>query len=62
MAVLYHVVEFKFTEKTSVEKRNEIRDALLELKDLCVSESTKKPYILSAVGGENNSPEGLSVS
>lgn len=34
---------------------------LLALKDNCLHPTTQKPYILSATGGKNNSPEGLDV-
>jgi hypothetical protein len=35
---------------------------MLELKDQCLHPSTKTPYIKMAVGGKQNSPEGLTVS
>lgn len=62
MAVLNHVIMFKFQEDTNEEKRAEIGDAVLKLKESCISEGTDEPYILSVVGGKNNGPEQYSVS
>jgi hypothetical protein len=35
---------------------------MLALKDKCLHPTTKKPYVRMAVGGKENSPEGLAVS
>lgn len=34
---------------------------MLALKDKCVHPETRKPYIKTAMGGKQNSPEGHSV-
>ena len=34
---------------------------MLALKDSCIHPTSKKPYIKSASGGTDNSPEGLQV-
>lgn len=34
----------------------------MSLKDKCIHPTSQKPYIKSAVGGRNDSPEGLAVS
>lgn len=35
---------------------------MLNLKDSCIHPTTNEPYILSASGGVDNSPEGAQVS
>lgn len=35
---------------------------MLSLKDSCLHPTSKKPYIKSSIGGEDNSPEGIQVS
>jgi len=35
--------------------------AMLALKDKCLHPTTQKPYVKSASGGKNNSPEGHAV-
>ncbi len=35
--------------------------AMLSLKQECIHPETQQPYIISASGGENNSPENLAV-
>lgn len=39
----------------------QVCDRMLSLKDQCLHPTTKKPYIRSAVGGKENSPEKMSV-
>ncbi|OMP84667.1 hypothetical protein BK809_0001770 [Diplodia seriata] len=34
----------------------------MSLKDKCIHPTSQKPYIKSAVGGRNDSPEGMAVS
>ncbi|CAG8938043.1 unnamed protein product [Penicillium salamii] len=53
-----HIVLFQF--KLNAEEAS-IRDAcnrMAALKDTCLHPSSKKPYIKSASGGKDNSPEG----
>lgn len=38
----------------------QICDSMLALKDNCIHPTSSKPYIKSAVGGVDNSPEGMS--
>ncbi len=35
---------------------------MLALKDECLHPTTNKPYVKMAMGGKQNSPEGLTVS
>jgi hypothetical protein len=35
---------------------------MLALKDKCLHPTTNKPYVKMAMGGKENSPEGIAVS
>ncbi|KAK1226466.1 hypothetical protein PQX77_010550 [Marasmius sp. AFHP31] len=56
---IVHVVQFGFNSSTSPEKVAEMCSTMLGLKDKCIHPKTKKPYIQSAMGGIDNSLEGL---
>ncbi|KAL9942345.1 hypothetical protein D7B24_000285 [Verticillium nonalfalfae] len=59
MGPITHLVLFQFKEDAS---SSAIRDAtarMLQLKDNCVHPTSGTPYIVSAKGGKDNSPEGL---
>ncbi|KIN02848.1 hypothetical protein OIDMADRAFT_119301 [Oidiodendron maius Zn] len=59
MPKVIHIVHFKFF---STAKEDSIRNVCLRfisLKDACKHPISKQPYIVSVVGGKDNSPEGL---
>lgn len=41
---------------------NQVCDRMLALKEKCLHPTTNKPYVKMAVGGKDNSPEGMAVS
>ncbi|KAF2267610.1 hypothetical protein CC78DRAFT_530698 [Lojkania enalia] len=53
-----HIVLFQFKADASPESINDISRRMLALKDGCIHPTSKKPYIKSASGGTDNSPEG----
>ncbi|KAI0342997.1 stress responsive a b barrel domain-containing protein [Trametopsis cervina] len=55
---LFHIVLIKYQESLAPEKRTEIVNAFLALKDTCLLPDGST-YIISIEGGRNNSPEGL---
>ncbi|POR32642.1 Uncharacterized protein TPAR_07156 [Tolypocladium paradoxum] len=58
---IHHIVMFRFKADASAEAVQETCTRLLGLKDACLHPSTASPYIKSAVGGRDNSIEGLQV-
>ncbi|KAI8274657.1 hypothetical protein K4K59_010466 [Colletotrichum sp. SAR11_240] len=52
--------QFQFKELVPQEEVKAICDSMLALKDNCIHPTSSKPYIKSAVGGVDNSPEGMS--
>ena len=53
-----HVVHFGYAPEVAEEEKRKAADIMLALKNNCVKKDTKKPYIVSIIGGANNSPEG----
>ncbi|KAJ3534239.1 hypothetical protein NM208_g7626 [Fusarium decemcellulare] len=53
-----HIVLFQFKQDAAPEAIEHVCNQMLELKDNCLHPSTGKPYIRSASGGKDNSPEG----
>ncbi|KUI71969.1 putative protein Pop3 [Cytospora mali] len=68
MAII-HVVMFAFEPLAPPEdiqgdslliwSNYQVCDRMLALKDNCIHPESKKPYVKMAVGGKENSPEGL---
>jgi len=56
---IVHIVLFQFKPDASPEVVQEACKRMLALKDLCLHPGTMKPYVKSAVGGLDNSPENL---
>ncbi|OCK97770.1 uncharacterized protein K441DRAFT_685414 [Cenococcum geophilum 1.58] len=54
-----HIVLFQFKSSANPEAINDISRRMLALKDDCIHPTSKKPYIKSASGGTDNSPEGI---
>ncbi|EEQ90399.2 stress responsive A/B barrel domain-containing protein [Blastomyces dermatitidis ER-3] len=54
-----HIVCFQFKAGVSAEVINETCAKMLALKDNCIHPTHQKPYIKTAMGGIDNSPEGL---
>lgn len=57
MAIITHIVSFKYTESTSQAEKELTGSKFLAMKDSC--ERNGKKYILELTGGANASPEGL---
>ncbi|KAF2744656.1 hypothetical protein M011DRAFT_408072 [Sporormia fimetaria CBS 119925] len=53
-----HIVLFQFKASASSEDINDISQRMLGLKNNRIHPMSKKPYIKSASGGTDNSPEG----
>ncbi|KAE8414668.1 stress responsive A/B barrel domain-containing protein [Aspergillus pseudocaelatus] len=53
-----HIVLFQFKQDAAPESVQNACKRMLSLKDHCLHPSTGKPYIRSASGGRDNSPEG----
>ncbi|KAE8163268.1 stress responsive A/B barrel domain-containing protein [Aspergillus tamarii] len=53
-----HIVLFQFKEDAASESVQKACKQMLSLKDRCLHPSTGNPYIRSASGGKDNSPEG----
>ncbi|OJJ01913.1 hypothetical protein ASPVEDRAFT_83435 [Aspergillus versicolor CBS 583.65] len=53
-----HIVLFEFKQGAPVGAIQEACKNMLSLRDRCLHPSTGKPYIQSASGGKDNSPEG----
>ena len=58
---LTHIVLFQFKSTASPEAISDISQRMLALKDSCIHPTSNKPYIISASGGTDNSPEGIQV-
>jgi len=56
---IVHVVLFGFKSTASKEDILKVCDNMLGLAKECIHPTTKAPYIRSATGGKNNSPEGF---
>ncbi|KAF4618419.1 hypothetical protein G7Y89_g14884 [Cudoniella acicularis] len=56
---IIHIVMFEFKEEATGEEIADVCTRMLALKDLCLHPTTKTPYVKSAIGGKQNSPEGL---
>ncbi|KAL8281135.1 hypothetical protein RQP46_006493 [Phenoliferia psychrophenolica] len=56
--IITHIVHFEYKPEVSGTERHLIASKFLALLDTC--SLAGKPYILSATGGKNNSPEGAS--
>ncbi|GAD96341.1 stress responsive A/B barrel domain protein [Paecilomyces variotii No. 5] len=57
---IVHIVMFRFKADASEAAIKDVCDRMLSLKDQCLHPTNKKPYIKSAVGGKENSPEKTS--
>ncbi|KAL4971006.1 Dabb family protein [Aspergillus stella-maris] len=53
-----HIVLFQFKRDAAPEAIQDACENMLSLKDRCLHQSTRKPYIQFASGGRDNSPEG----
>jgi len=58
---LVHVVLFEFKPNVELDVLEDVCKRMIALKDKCLHPTTQKPYILSSVGGRDNSPEGHQV-
>ncbi|KAJ5178265.1 Dimeric alpha-beta barrel [Penicillium coprophilum] len=54
-----HIVLFQFKAGLAAEVIQDVCERMLALKDNCVHPTSQKPYIKSASGGKDNSPEGI---
>ncbi|KAF2196703.1 hypothetical protein GQ43DRAFT_426059 [Delitschia confertaspora ATCC 74209] len=54
-----HIVLFQFKKDATAEDVSTISRLTLALKNDCIHPKTNKPYIKSASGGTDNSPEGI---
>ncbi|KAF5988007.1 hypothetical protein FBULB1_1648 [Fusarium bulbicola] len=54
-----HTVLFQFKDNVDQKDITRTCDDFLQLKDLCIHPTSKKPYITSLQGGKDNSPEGM---
>ncbi|EWG39682.1 hypothetical protein FVEG_15058 [Fusarium verticillioides 7600] len=54
-----HTVLFQFKDNVDQKDITKTCDDFLQLKDLCIHPTRKKPYIISLLGGKDNSPEGM---
>ncbi|KAF5564461.1 hypothetical protein FNAPI_2169 [Fusarium napiforme] len=54
-----HTVLFQFKDNVDQKDITKTCDDFLQLKDLCIHPTSKKPYIISLQGGKDNSPEGM---
>ncbi|KAL2672514.1 hypothetical protein Neosp_013226 [[Neocosmospora] mangrovei] len=53
------VVQFQFKPDVTNDAIDKVSSKILALKDGCLHQESKKPYIQSIQGGADNSPEGL---
>ncbi|OJD35616.1 stress responsive a b barrel domain-containing protein [Diplodia corticola] len=56
---IVHIVQFGFKPNVPEDKIADICHQLVSLKDKCIHPTSQKPYIKSAIGGRNDSPEGM---
>ncbi|KAF2114958.1 stress responsive A/B barrel domain-containing protein [Lophiotrema nucula] len=54
-----HIVMFTFKSTASSDDVRKICDRFIGLKDTCIHPTSKQPYLVSAKGGTDNSPEGI---
>ncbi|KAL4905914.1 hypothetical protein BDW74DRAFT_152278 [Aspergillus multicolor] len=54
-----HIVMFQLKSGLSADTVQDFCTRMLSLKDKCIHPTSQKPYILSASGGADNSPEGM---
>ncbi|KAF2088921.1 dabb-domain-containing protein [Saccharata proteae CBS 121410] len=54
-----HIVMFGFKADVAPDTVKDVCTHLLSLKDNCLHPTSQKPYIKSAIGGRDNSPEGI---
>ncbi|KAJ5458070.1 hypothetical protein N7475_009458 [Penicillium sp. IBT 31633x] len=54
-----HIVLFQFKSDVAAQAIHDACGRMLALKDNCIHPSSQKPYITSASGGKDNSPEGI---
>ncbi|EHY60801.1 hypothetical protein HRR83_000568 [Exophiala dermatitidis] len=55
---IVHIVLFRLKPSLSDWEKEEFCDDMLSLKDKCLHPASNNPYIVSASGGVDNSPEG----
>ncbi|KAF2454707.1 stress responsive A/B barrel domain-containing protein [Lineolata rhizophorae] len=58
MAII-HIVMFQFKNSASADEVQDACSRMLALRDTCVHPTSKQPYIKTAMGGRDNSPEGM---
>ncbi|KAJ5431187.1 Dimeric alpha-beta barrel [Penicillium cf. griseofulvum] len=56
---IIHIVLFQFKSELAAEVVHDACERMLALKDQCIHPTLQKPYIKSASGGKDNSPEGI---
>ncbi|KAJ5338734.1 hypothetical protein N7452_005462 [Penicillium brevicompactum] len=54
-----HIVLFQFKSSVAAGDIHDACQRMLALKDNCIHPSSELPYIKSASGGKDNSPEGI---
>ncbi|KAF9894253.1 hypothetical protein FE257_007755 [Aspergillus nanangensis] len=54
-----HIVMFQFKAGTPSDAIQDVCARMLALKTNCIHPATQQPYITSASGGADNSPEGI---
>ncbi|KAJ5952627.1 Dimeric alpha-beta barrel [Penicillium vulpinum] len=54
-----HIVLFQFKSELATEVIHDACERMIALKDNCVHPTSQSPYIKSASGGKDNSPEGI---
>ncbi|OQE32884.1 hypothetical protein PENFLA_c001G04121 [Penicillium flavigenum] len=57
-----HIVLFQFKSEVAAEVVRDACERMLALKDSCLHPTSQQPYIKSASGGKDNSPEGIQAS
>ncbi|PVH89670.1 stress responsive A/B barrel domain-containing protein [Cadophora sp. DSE1049] len=56
---IIHIVMFEFKEEVTAEEVASVCNRMLALKDNCLHPTTNTPYVKMAIGGKENSPEGI---
>ncbi|KAH7317313.1 stress responsive A/B barrel domain-containing protein [Rhexocercosporidium sp. MPI-PUGE-AT-0058] len=56
---IIHIVMFEFKAEVTAEEITDVCNRMLALKDKCVHPTTNTPYVKMAIGGKDNSPEGI---
>ncbi|KAJ6184172.1 hypothetical protein N7519_005473 [Penicillium mononematosum] len=54
-----HIVLFQFKSEVAAEDVRDVCERMLALRDSCLHPTSQQPYIQSASGGKDNSPEGI---